>query len=259
VQEFVRPLQGEADPDTPLAKAHAILLQAYQEPDEERRVQQAHHALTLCPDCADAYVLLAEETARSAKEAADLYAKGVAAGERALGKPVFEEEAGHFWGIVETRPYMRSRLGLARALWALGKRQEAAAHAWELLRLNPGDNQGVRDILFIWLLELGDDAQVGQLLERYADDATAMWLYGRALHAFRSEGDTPRARQLRREAERGNPHVPAYLLGKRPLPRRRPDLIGFGDEREAMVCAADQMAAWRTTPGALAWLDHRIR
>src|SRR6266508_371017 len=110
---------------------------AWETPSPRERVRLARQALDLSPDCADDYVLLAEETARSAKEAADLYAKGVAAGERALGKPVFEEEAGHFWGIVETRPYMRSRLGLARALWALGKRQEAAAHAWELLRLNP--------------------------------------------------------------------------------------------------------------------------
>jgi hypothetical protein len=30
----------------------------------------------------------------------------VAAGERSLGPKAFEEDAGHFWGILETRPYM---------------------------------------------------------------------------------------------------------------------------------------------------------
>src|SRR5207253_5060499 len=99
------------------------------------------------------------------------------------------------------------------------------------------------------------DAQVAQLLARYPDDAAAAWLYGHALHALRTEGDTPHARELLAEARRGNPHVPAYLLGKKPLPHRLPDLIGMGDEREAIVCAAEQLPAWRTTPGALAWLE----
>jgi len=30
-------------------------------------------------------------------------AKGVEAGERALGKEAFERDRGHFWGVLETR------------------------------------------------------------------------------------------------------------------------------------------------------------
>jgi hypothetical protein len=66
------------------------------------------HALGISPLCADAYVLLAEE-AQSIEEARDLYAKGVEAGELALGPQGFEEYAGHFWDFLETRPYMRAR------------------------------------------------------------------------------------------------------------------------------------------------------
>jgi tetratricopeptide (TPR) repeat protein len=157
-------------PATPLEQAQDVMYDAWETPSTRERVRLARKAIELSPDCADACVLLAEETARGPNEAADLYAKGVAAGERALGKHVFEQDAGHFWGIVETRPYMRARLGLAHALWAMGKPQEAVAHAWEMLRLNPGDNQGVRYVLLTWLLELGDDTQVPQLLERYPDD-----------------------------------------------------------------------------------------
>src|SRR5205823_13633226 len=40
-----------------------------------------------------------------------LYEQGVAAAERALGPDVFAQEAGRFWGIVGTPPYMRARLG----------------------------------------------------------------------------------------------------------------------------------------------------
>jgi hypothetical protein len=49
----------------------------------------------------------------------------VAAGQRALGPEMFREYAGHFWGMLETGPYMRAREGLACLLWSDGKRHEA--------------------------------------------------------------------------------------------------------------------------------------
>ena len=242
---------------TPLQKAQELIWDAWELTSSRERIRLARKALDLSPDCADAYVLLAEETAQRAEEAAELYAKGVAAGERALGEKPFKEKVGHFWGIIETRPYMRARAGLAQALWEMDRRQEAIEQVWDMLRLNPGDNQGMRYILLNWLLEMGDDVQIKKLLQRYRGDGAAIWLYGRALHAFRTEGDTTRARKLRAEAERGNPHVPAYLLGRKRLPKRMPDMIGIGDEREAIVCAAEQAPAWRNTPGALTWLNKR--
>ena len=199
--------------------------------------------------------MLAEETARSAEDTAELYSKGVAAGERALGERAFEEYAGQFWGVLETRPYMRARLGLAWSLWEMGKHHEAAGHIWEMLKLNPNDNQGLRYLLLSWLLEDGEDAQVKKLLDRYPHDVAGQWAYGRALHTFRIEGDTKRAGKLRAAGRKRNPYAPAYLLGRKKLPGELPDTIGFGDESEAMAIAEEQMAAWRKTPGALAWLE----
>ena len=57
------------------AKAQALMYRAFEEPDEQRRVQLAKEALAICPDCADAYVLLAEH-ARSRKETLRLYEQG---------------------------------------------------------------------------------------------------------------------------------------------------------------------------------------
>jgi hypothetical protein len=68
VQQLVAGLQGQAHQDTPLGKAQALMYQAFEEPDEQRQVQLAKDALAICPDCADAYVLLAEH-ARSRQEA----------------------------------------------------------------------------------------------------------------------------------------------------------------------------------------------
>ena len=60
MQQLVAGLQGHAHQDTPLAKAQALVYRAFEEPDEQKRIQLAKDALAISPDCADAYVLLAE-------------------------------------------------------------------------------------------------------------------------------------------------------------------------------------------------------
>jgi hypothetical protein len=99
-----------------------------------------------------------------------LYEQGVAAGERALGQEAFQRDAGHFWGILETRPYMRARLGLARSLWTAGRRDEAVRHLQDMLRLNPNDNQGVRYTLAGFLLFLDRDKALRQVWASERDD-----------------------------------------------------------------------------------------
>src|SRR2546421_12928373 len=48
---------------------------------------------------------------------------------------------GHFWGFLETRPYMRARAGLASTLLQLGDIDSALAHYRDMLKLIPNDNQ----------------------------------------------------------------------------------------------------------------------
>ncbi len=237
---------------TRLEEAQDLMYKAWEAHGADR-VTLARKALEISPDCADAYVLLAEETATSFLEARDLYAQGVAAGERALGE-TFKEDVGHFWGILETRPYMRARAGLAQCLWKMGEREAAVDHFQDMLRLNPHDNQGLRFLLSNWLLELGRDDNLGRLLEDYREDARAAWAYTRALWGFRRQGDSPESRRRLKKALEQNPHVPDYLLGRKRLPRWLPDTIGFGDESEAADYAAGAMAIWEGTPGALDWL-----
>ena len=197
--------------------------------------------------------MLAQEEARSPIEAIEFYQRGIAAGELALGPAAFVEDVGHFWGILETRPYMRARHGLAMGLWEMGQRDEAVEHYQEMLRLNPNDNQGIRYMLLNALLELGREAETAALLERY-DDGAATWLWGKLLFAFRRDGDGPATRQFLADALAQNPHVVDYLIGGKRLPARRPDYITWGGEDEAQECARDAAPAWRATPGALVWL-----
>ena len=125
------------------------------------------------------------------------------------------------WGIINNRPYLRCLHGYGLCLWQLGRLEEAAVVLERLLWLNPNDNQGLRDILAAWYLQLDRDADLAALLESYAEDGSAVWLYTRGLLAFRREGDGESSRSLLAEAFACNPHVSGYLLGKPKMPKVR--------------------------------------
>ncbi len=237
---------------TLLSQAQDLVYQAVEQTDPARRAAIAHQALAICPDCADALILLAEQ-APNPREALDLYQRAVAAAERTLGPDIFREEVGRFWGLLDTRPYMRARDGLAHSLWSLGRREEAVEHLQEMLRLNPNDNQGVRYILAEWLIDLNRDEELARLLATFKETTTA-WAYTSALFAFRQQGDSPEARARLMAAQKTNEYVPTILLGQEPLPIERPSYYEHGHRSEAIVYAQDGLSAWRSTPGALAWL-----
>jgi len=254
LRQMMGGITGSPASDSPLGRAQDVLEQAYDEPSPKKRAKLAQQALAICPDCADAHVLLAEN-AGSRKESLEQYEKAVTAAERALGPEIFREEVGNFWGILETRPYMRARFALADTLWTMGRQEEAVNHVRDMLRLNPGDNQGLRYTLAGWLLNLDRDAELAQLLEQYGEEGSATWAYTRALLAFRQEGDTPEARRLLKEAKKINKHVPDYLLGNTQLPMAPPPFYSPGDASEAIEYAGSFLAPWKNTAGALDWLQ----
>jgi tetratricopeptide (TPR) repeat protein len=255
VMRKVGGLLVDAETSGPAAEAQDMMYEAVEVPPPQQ-VKLARKALKIWPDCADAYVVLAEQ-AETLPQAIELFEQAVAAGQRALGTD-FEDMAGQFWGFIETRPYMRARLGLAHCLHAAGRREEAAKHYREMLRLNPNDNQGVRETLAACLLELGQNDELGGLLERYREDGSAAWAYASVLLAYRTEGESERARQLLAAARKTNKYVPAYLLGNKLLPQQLPEYVGLGDEAEAIAYAANFLPAWKSTPGVISWLRARV-
>ena len=243
--------------DSPAQKAQQLMVQAWDEPDPARRLEMAEMALEVSADCADAYVLLAEDRAKTVGEALKLYAQGVAAGERALGPQPFNKDVGYFWGLLETRPYMRARQGLANCLWDLGRTDEAEVHYRDMLRLNPHDNQGLRYTLLRLLMDSGRDADALQLLDDHPDDPTARMRYNRGLLLFRVAGPGGGANKQLDEAMDYNAFVPPYLMGHKRVALEMPARIGFGDENEAIDYASAHLNHWRATPGAIEWLQER--
>lgn len=254
LKEISNQVNESVQPDSDkLRQAQEIMYDAWQTEGGER-INLTMKALTVCPNCADAYVLLANEFSANLNEAKELYEKGMIAGEKGLGSRAFKEDKGHFWGLIETRPYMRARAGLAECLWELGERKQAIEHYHEMLRLNPNDNQGIRYLLLNCSIIMQDDKVAEKLLKKYKGDIDATWFYGRALLTFRREGSSRRANDELKKALKQNPHVPEYLLGTKRIPKYPPDTVGIGDDIEARWYAWHGLKAWQITQGALEWL-----
>ena len=253
-------VDGALDPDAtdtehPLAPADAAQELAWDaaEASGRLRIALARRALALWPDCADAWVILGN-AARTDEEALDCYGRAVDAGERVLGADRFAEYTGEFWVHLETRPYMRARLALAQLLRERGQSDEAMAHYHELLRLNPGDNQGIRYLLIVALLEHGRDEEAGELFARYGeDDVQALWLYARALWLLRTDGDQPPAREALATAIARNPHVVTCLLDEAD-PSPPGPYFTVGSDEEGSYAAVELMDVFDAIPGADAWM-----
>ncbi len=243
-------------PRSPQDIAQDMVYEAMDMPYGKARRTLTENALKIYPHLADAWIILAEETATTQEEALECYKKALDAGEKDLGKLFFEENVGHFWGMTEARPYMRAKLYLAQSLWDLGFEAQAIEHYKDCLRLNPNDNQGVRDILVARLLIKNDLDGVESILKQYNEDFSTQHCYNKALLLFKKIGpDSKRAcTQLKKALER-NSFVPKYLLGKIKMPKQIPGSYAMGSRDEAIIYTDDALRAWREAHGALAWLQ----
>jgi len=244
-------LFGRAEPQ-PRDRAQELAFDALEAADPTAAADLARQALALDPDCSDALYVLALDVGTPA-ERLRLLGQAVEAAERTLGGQYVEANQGHFWGLLETRPYMRARAALADVLRGAGRVDEAARHYAALLDLNPNDNQGLRDVLLGCYLRAGNLDGARGLLGRYAEEPGAVFGYGRVLERFLS-GDPSGAEAALHEARRWNPHVEAFLTGRRRLPGRQPAYCSPGDENEAIHCATYLLDAWVRYPEAVAWL-----
>ncbi len=219
-------------------------------------IKRCIKAVQMNPNAPDPLSYLAEFVEENPENLALIYEQIVRAGERDLGKEVFKEAKGYFWGMLETRPYMRARHRLAQLLSEAGNLAGATKHYQAMLELNPNDNQGVRYTLLGLLLETEKLSTARKLYRQYEDEYSAVWHWGRVLLDFLEQGPEA-AKPALGKARENNRHAEAYLAGWRPMPKKLPPFYQPGDESEAIVCNLEIGAAWRKYPKALSWLEEQ--
>ncbi|CCM02821.1 uncharacterized protein FIBRA_04933 [Fibroporia radiculosa] len=170
---------------------------------------------------------------------------------RIFGPQAFDDEGstvGHFWGLIETRPYMRVLQALVRTTFEKKDYARSADTIIETLRLCPGDNMGQREWLGSILLKAGRPADALSFIQAWLQpdvvrtgnppprggcafpppsqkpftqqqvDNVDYWegafAYTGALAVFKLWGDCELARQFLFIAAKINPHVLQKILAR---------------------------------------------
>lgn len=234
-------------------EAQQIAFEAMEAESETQVRKLAKRALKLDPDCVDALVVMTGLDARTPREAIEGLHKAVEAGERSLGAKFIQENEGHFWMLIETRPWMRAMAELAAMMKGAGLYMDAIRIYERMLKLNPNDNQGVRDPLLGLYLAVDDLPGASRLLNKYKEEAMANFAWGRVLERF-LVGDHATARAALKKARKANQFVEQYMTAKMPMPEDLPDMYSPGSQEEAALCMDAVGFAWAEHKDAVVWL-----
>lgn len=258
LQAFLETFNGKSLDDlpimnlTPEEQAEDLVFEAYELPVAKAK-KNIEKALELNPNCIEAYEYLASREKKAEKALAFLE-KGIVIGREKFGGKFLKENKGVFWGIHETRPFMRCLFQKAEMLVLKEKTAEGAAIMEEILELNERDNQGVRFHLLSALLTLDEIEKFKKYDKLFAEETNStQMLYPRALFAFKTEGDSTNARKMLKKAFKENPFVVQFLLDD----NFNFQVVGSyspGSPEEANVYVEHGLIPWYKTENAMEWM-----
>ncbi len=181
--------------------------------DEEEAGRYFFKSTEIDPTYADGYNHLANIAYRKCdwKQALTLYRKAF----ELAGSEVRDIPKGGFWGIIETRPYMRAFHGLGLTAWRTGKLEKALDIFKQMLELNPNDNQGVRYLIGSIYHQMGNLEEAAKWYEENSDDPHNIHNYGLLLI---QQNKLKKAATILIIAFSTNPYIAPMLLGQK-LPK----------------------------------------
>ncbi len=241
---------------TPEEYAQDLVYQAMDNDDLIEADKLIFSALQHDPECVEAFEYMGD-MAGSPMNSLMFFKNACVLAEKKLGEKFFQENKGNFWGIHETRPYMRCFKSYAECLYILGQKDLALDVYFQLLELNPNDNQGVRDFAGLYSIELAQWERYKKLHDQYPDDLSAFHFYNQALFLFIQQGNSEEARNALNAAKQYNKHVFHMLPSRKALPML-PEYFGIGDKNEAVNYCTFAQPIWRAQVGAIDWLTKSV-
>lgn len=254
VNEFLSKYQSEGIPEFPeevlntKEKAEDKVYQAY-ESSKTKGIKLAEEALKLDEKCIMAYQYLGEQQ-NNLNKAKEYYQKGVEIGKKKFGGKYEEENKGHFWMIIETRPYMTCLFNLSECEYMSGNINESIRIIEYLLVLNPNDNQGVRYILSSHLLEAKEYAKYEKYANANKDDGGIFFKFNNALYEFIKLGNSLKSINLLKQAMAHNLYVISKLDK---TSKMRSNSYSIGSKEEANYYCEYNAKNWKNVKGAIEW------
>jgi len=238
-------------PKTEEERARELVYEAYNLSNDKGR-RRALKAIKIFPDCIDAYEYLGS-TYSYYHKSAEHFEKGVEIGRRIFGGDFLKKNKGHFYGVTETRPFMRCLENLAECYYSPGATPKAIKIWKEMLELNPNDNQGVRYNLASGLLEQKMFEEFEKLIKQFDDDNSIMFNFPKALYKFIQFGDCEKSRTALNIAISENKYVVPMLLETYP-PEEYVESYMMGSKEEAISYLHFGWRSWGWNSGAKGWL-----
>ena len=179
--------------------------------DMKESVFYAKKALKLDPYCLDAELVIAQARSDDMESFKKNMERVICKGEEQLMQRSISmiDDAGSFYGLIETRPYMRVRKAYLELLVVQGRYRHAVREAEELIRLNESDNMGVRYLLMALYSYFEDEESAKKLLEKYPEDTAFMLLPLIALYYKQENDKMMKCYVLRLQSK--NPHLAEAL------------------------------------------------
>ena len=237
---------------------------AYEADSEQDALKYARKALQLDKNCLDAEMMIAELTSGDSEELKKTYEKLIEKAEKALKESdIFREEnKGHFWLIIETRPYMRLRYSYIRLLMDLGKFRKAIRECEDILQLCEGDNMGVRYLLISLYAFFEDELNVIRLHKRYEEEASAQMLLP-IIALYYKLDDYKKAEAYLKKLKKVNDELEDVFCDAEDIDENLDDVIEsgmyrYGSKEEIMVAMTDAMFLYSTTSGFYLWMADRV-
>lgn len=206
--------------------------------------KNAKKALALDSDCILAYELLAS-LELDFQKSMDLYKRGVDIGRCIFGGKYLRENKGHFWGMHETRPFMRCMFKYSQCLYQLEEKNKTIDIQEELAELNSNDNQGNRYYLLLYLIEAEAYEKYIKYAKGYKWDDGAFSLFNAVLFSYKTKENTQVTRNKLQKAMEYNPFVVKRLLSVRKVNYYQPRQDG------------EAQSIWKKTPGILEWFKEQ--
>lgn len=219
----------------------------------KRKIQLAKEALELSKDCAEAYMILAEE-AEEIQDSIELVEKAVAAGERIVAKFGGHIEPANYWNIDISRPFVKALKALAEYKEEHGRFDEAIVILQRLLDFDPSDRRQIRTCLASCLFEAERFVELEQLLSECEKMDAAEICFTKALYLFKTSGRTELSKKAFENALQCNPHVLFYLAAWADLPEELPETLFCGEESEAIAYVMLYGHQWLEVEGAFDYM-----
>jgi tetratricopeptide (TPR) repeat protein len=213
--------------------------------DRRRAVKSFRRAIELDPQHADAHnhLGIVSWEARKLKAAEQHFRAAIDGGQRELERDGGEAS----WGFIENRPYLRGLGNLALVLSEQKKWPEALAIHRQMLKLNPDDNQGVRWLIGVECLRVGDNDGAIAAFQKCMHEEVGC-AFGLALAKLRAGGPLADIGEPLLTGFAANRYVAPMLLGE---PWQRLDAF-HGTNMAEPEWASDVIAAqadlWHAVP-----------